>query len=572
MSSASIDALSTDVKWRVQKYRSHFGDARISIVEPGSLLETLSENGLTIDLPFSRISRVKAATQSLSTRKSGDYKWFGDFEDGHVILNQEGERVSGEIRSGRDVVSIHAVAKGVSVMIHHDTNEVWKSGTCGTQDQTVSIEKPKTKRLTSSDLITKPVPTYETSYPNVRVLVLYTTAALNTGLDINSVVSLAFSQYSSARNYSTITTTLEHVGTLHLNNLTETSSGSTPATATATALRDNTTAQSLRNAYEADIVICLTDGNYSDGARGSVITPTVSEPNAYGVVEIDQATSDYTFIHEIAHLFGCRHEYYVDNGGVARAHAWDWQTGFIFVQKYASIMRVTMQGNMFRTLHYSNPNVTNHDKPTGNVDQAFNAAEISLQGATVMNHRYTYVPPAPMNVSVSGPDYAGSGESLYFYTTFNNEGVEPYSYNWYTTTGASSTSPWLSTSMPYGESMNVYLTVTDATSQSAYAYKTVTNNGLSYLKAADIPESNTAPDIYPNPATNHVNFTWQNHTLPYSIALKNNWGQTVSIHNVTLPASGDDKGFIDIENLPAGVYYIIFNSDKGEFIQRIIKK
>lgn len=72
-------------------------------------------------------------------------------------------------------------------------------------------------------------------------------------------------------------------------------------------LANSSIAHSLRDQYQADLVVLLTDGNYGYAA-GVVTEIGPNESTAFAIVEVDCATANLTFAHETAHLFGGLHQ------------------------------------------------------------------------------------------------------------------------------------------------------------------------------------------------------------------------------------------------------------------------
>src|SRR5690606_17234090 len=73
-------------------------------------------------------------------------------------------------------------------------------------------------------------------------------------------------------------------------------------------LHNNATAQNLRNQFEADLVVLLTNGAWYGGFVGLAEAFGPAEDDAYAIVQVLHATSSLTFAHEVGHLMGGKHQ------------------------------------------------------------------------------------------------------------------------------------------------------------------------------------------------------------------------------------------------------------------------
>ncbi|MCH7523983.1 MAG: hypothetical protein IIC74_02970 [Bacteroidetes bacterium] len=260
------------------------------------------------------------------------------------------------------------------------------------------------------------------SSPLVRVLVLYTPAAEASGMNMSDLSNTAIGQWVMASINSAVISGLEIAG-IEPFNFVETTNMANDVTD----LKNNINAQQLRDQFEADIVLLFTDGSYFSRGRVAAIGP--SDNDAYGIVQVANATSTITFSHEAAHLFGARHQNDPETGD---AHGHDWQTGWLFwINKYGSVMRTSASGRT-RVLHFSNPKKTHEGKATGVSNISFNARVINVNGQIVEDFRYTQ---PSLTTSIYGPASANDGDALFFSSGTSN-GQPPYTYIWEADTGS----------------------------------------------------------------------------------------------------------------------------------------
>jgi hypothetical protein len=451
---------------------------------------------------------------------------------------------------------------------------------CATSEDSKKEFDNSSSRTKSKDNLT--YSTQSLTQPVVRVLVLFTPAAQNTGQNINDVVNLALAQFASAGVNSQVDVSLQLAGIQSLN-FTETDNIEVDVNN----LRNNITAQQLRNDFEADIVLLLTNGDYV-GITGRVFQIGPSEPNAYGIVQIAHATSTQTFSHEAAHLFGCRHQIANDTTP-GDAHGHGWKTGiWPFQSKFGTIMFIRNKAGT-RVTHFSNPSVNYNGHATGITGESFNAKTLNFNGWVLQDFRYST---PDLEAYIQGPGSANNGDQLEFTSSVHN-GQSPYSYVWqanigggYYTAGYSSS---LNMTMPTDNDLELTLTVTDGSSQQASDYTFVRNNFLGGgctvcpdstmndviavdSEADEKPELNRI-NVYPNPASDKLTIRWNDGLSSDSkFQIVDNNGLVVSEIQWFFSLEGQNYKTLDISGLKRGVYYLKSSDGNSYNTVRFIKK
>jgi hypothetical protein len=139
----------------------------------------------------------------------------------------------------------------------------------------------------------------------------------------------------------------------------------------------------LRNKYSADI--CVLMANYSPtGTCGmTYVIGASSYSDAFCAVNIYCANNVYSFVHEIGHLMGCRHDTYVDSTNTPYAYghgytspAKTWRT----IMAYADDC-----GSCPRLQYWSNPNGGIFYIKNNAVDKISRITIQSMQGVMVQN-------------------------------------------------------------------------------------------------------------------------------------------------------------------------------------------
>ncbi|MGG7666325.1 M12 family metallo-peptidase [Dyadobacter sp. BHUBP1] len=443
-------------------------------------LATSQKDGiLVLHIPGGPI--ITATASHVKYESASEYEWIGKTDDdrGTVIIVSRAGRVCAHISTPAGVYEVFPAPGGLYCLQIVDPEKAWDVG-CATTSSPNS--KPDNGRMAAIEPAVKQddnanakmQPCQALTYP--RVLVLYTPKALTLASNLTNLtdhVNLSISQFNSCIYNSGITSAAALVlaGIAPLN-LTETES----ITNDLNSLVGNATAQSLRNQYQADLVVLLTDSYYQDGdTRGKSQTVTLVNSNSYSIVELWCATSHKTFAHEVGHLYGCRHE---DDNTALPSYA----KGYKIKVLGFTVDRTMMVGNGIsadhaknRLLNFSNPNIQVSGRATGTNDEN-NAQRITESHPIVGAFRPD--PANPLNAFVDGPTWVSSpgGKN---YELYYSCGSAPYTFSWqYSYDGVNYTLSNTTTDVftwYFSQSQKIYLkgTVT-SNGQSATAYITVT--------------------------------------------------------------------------------------------------
>ena len=360
--------------------------------------------------------------------------------------------------------------------------------------------------------------------------------------------------------------------------------------------------QALRNQLSADIAVFYTAVDYQvDGrdiagaALGLINSAFVADPveDAYALIEATPvASARFTFSHEVAHLFQCRHEN--DAAGTFQhAHKFKIGCGGLFCTR--PLIR-TMVHNLplgfDRILHYSNPDVKYRRKETGVTGTRNNALQLRNNGCTVADFRQTA--DDPLMISISGPPEVCLTSSVQFFAEeIGGDAPAPYTYIWETAssilgpyqTAGTSSSLTLYGSGVIGEIIYIRLTVTSNDNQVAEEFhilECVGPVGISCEQSlisneGDIKVTAALPGLYwsvfPNPAQNNLEF---NILLerPYTslkIDLLDQNGRLLEGIGFREMETGKHSTRFDISNQPSGLYFVRITSPYGTTGTTIIK-
>lgn len=346
----------------------------------------------------------------------------------------------------------------------------------------------------------------------------------------------------------------------------------------------NGTVAAARASMHADIVVVMTDTAYANG-DGAVTTfgdfPTAKD-SAFAIVEAQSANQpNYTFHHEVAHLFGARHQdsdnchLNHDDSGLSYAHGYAFNKGchcFLWDNKkyYHTIVSACYDnGERQKIPHYSNPNVKYKGKKTGTGSTNDNAKVLRDAACRVGSYVLTDNP----SVWISGFNRMCPGEINFLGGVV--EGVPgPYSYEWYVSDdgfdwGSSvSTAGGIEIVMPAqpGDKVFIKLIAGNVSGPMMTAYKSVksdTSGLLCWRGWAGNQGASFAPSlqIFPNPATaDALTLRWQgDNSGANTVLIFDSFGRAVGRLSRQV-AEGENEMHLNVGHLPNGVYWLRLQS------------
>lgn len=163
-----------------------------------------------------------------------------------------------------------------------------------------------------------------------------------------------------------------------------------------------------RNTYAADVGVLLTDGN--DGCGNGTIN--ASATSAFVAVTADCATGNYSFGHELGHLFGARHNTEEDSSTTPYAYG----HGYLSPDgKWRTIMAYNCSNGCPRLNYWSNPAKTRNGVAMGTTGRNNNARVLNERAAVLAGFRGAPAGNPAVTVSNTGdytiPDNNSGGVS-----------------------------------------------------------------------------------------------------------------------------------------------------------------
>jgi len=489
----SSTVLDTNELIQYQKILAFPKFSSVSLVQLNSLISSVNESGnLQIDFTGDECNTLEFEPKSSRYINEQNYYYYGTLKnpntdttqcvctcsDGEIMIESSDGRKYGYIVVDETKYELLALNESYSV-IGLINSEFFSSKL----ECTVSSPNEE-QELTLPNMQLTP----RAGGCPIRVLFLFTQAAENAfGLGgINDMANLAISQTNQAFSNSDINNTSvikanvrEWVG------FTETPNN---FNGDLTALRTSAQVTTWRATDLADVVILITDASYNGGILGGVPFQNLSNPQedfAFGVIEGNSITANFTFSHELGHIIGCRHQKCEtfqnlgcdNNGPYEHGSGWGHRPCWLCNWKNKSTILHQLRQNNQRILHYSNPDVSVNGRPTGIVDARDNSRWIR-DGHACIVASYNPNPVIPVSAIINGEGKLCrplSGEYFVEVTGSNT----PFTYDWRISTDGvnwgnsvgSGYSIWVnSNNYPLKSTLFLRVRVQDATGNFVFAF------------------------------------------------------------------------------------------------------
>ncbi len=362
----------------------------------------------------------------------------------------------------------------------------------------------------------------------------------------------------------------------------------------------NNEVAAARQRTQADLVVVLTDGNYAT-TGGFFLGAAFVEPGfrdmAHAVVEIDSPVNEYTFSHEIVHLFGAQHTIEDPSlpnlrnvAAFARAHMWEDRRGAPFSREDTEVFTIldNSEQNPFIPnefyLGYSNPFVSHRGEHTGVSNQRDNVSQIIAWASRVGCYYERSLPSS----SISGPSDLPPGNSAIYSATTINCDASP-TYRWETSPdGYNYSFAGTGTSVriyaTYSRLMYIRLVTTCGTQQHV-AFMTVhvgiedCGDGVPCLRGPNAPGTaaqSRSIHAFPNPVVADVmeleltGFSAGSYSLTATRV-----GSEELVYTSKFNWEGDARSAeleLPLAHLPAGSYVITATDAEGVVISTVITR
>ncbi|MFN4256696.1 MAG: M12 family metallo-peptidase [Saprospiraceae bacterium] len=564
--------------------------ADVQLVSIRNLASVINSEGtVQIEIPGSSCDEVTFQTQFSEYKDSAQFVWQGELKmtdtcgctDGSLIVVAEGGKRFGQLALEAESYEIHDLGQGI-----HALARISQSATAGND-----CEQPSESNLLPGE----PTDDRTLDHCEVRILILYNQSAVvheGSHAAARNRALLAFNQTKIALSNSRV---FENELRLVLAGIDSVAYSQTNANSEfeLASMASDSAMQAMRDALGADIVALLTGDDYvavnangdTSDIRGRAGSLSLNDTLAYVLVEIGQATtSKYTFAHEVAHIFGCRHEFAADaTPGIMHGHKFE--VGRCSRQQDRYTIMHTVSVSTPRILHYSNPNVIYAGKRTGTTDREHNADQLRSTACTVADFRDSNN--STLSISIDGSNLgcfctAGTFEAV---ITGGTSGT--YGLAWSTSTDGVNYGPTLGTQTTFqaeypcevGKALYIKLTVTDPNQQVFTHWKRII--AVDELDGQACPQpkpagntvsifGGTAVSVFPNPSTGAFSLTYRlGKASELAVSLHSIDGKfAYPIFRGHLPP-GEHSFQPTSQGLPNGTYLVRFQTDRETVVRRL---
>ena len=391
-----------------------YGERKLRSVRLGLHLNPAASGAAELSLPLPDGSQFSARRSASYVTASGSTVWVGRHASAtpgsaaaaseETVLVVRNGKVTGTVRHEGKLYRIRAGADGSHGVGEIDANGFPRDHVEAEYRQQLSLA-PQAAPVPAASAYNNIGAAATLATPVIRVMVHYTAAARAGTADIAALIDLAVAETNQGYVNSGINARIELAHAAPVN-YTESGSNSTDRSRYASPddrVMDEVHAQ--RNSYLADVGVLLTEGN--DGCGNGAINASAS--SAFVAVTADCATGNYSFGHELGHLFGARHNVEEDSSTTPYAYG----HGYLSPNRnWRTTMAYNCSNGCPRINYWANPNQTRDGVAMGSSTRAHDARVLGERAPVLAQFRAA---PAGSAVTVTNsadysiPDNNSSG-------------------------------------------------------------------------------------------------------------------------------------------------------------------
>jgi len=510
-----------------------------------------------IELQFAD-KHYEVNTAKITVRGINNFSWVGEnlLKDGNIMITVLNGNIQGLITKGLEVYRIITTVSGEYVVIKIDQSK-YPEEKCLKEPDNVLIQSQKRE----VEVEKKGINNKLNNTCKVRLAVLYTPAAESNVVNIKNHIQLAVDEtnqsfINSDVNFRVELAYLEKTNYVEVDYLTDLNKFITNGDGVMDEIH------SLRDKYAADICILI---NEDIDVCGVAKTTLATDQKAFCIVDYDCATGYYSFAHEVGHLMGCEHDYYVENS-VGDAHGYvnlsqGWRTIMAYNKECSDNGK-----NCVRLQYWSTPNVNYGLEVMGTHTTENCVLMLNNQASNVMSFRQPINNLLLTNIDILNGVYADVNAQYNVETNGNvivNNGMELNVF----ATKEIVLKPGFEALL--GSEFNV-------ATKSIAACGVMSSSKLKYNEDEDLlknkEDENYSLTIYPNPTNNDININYKLKTNEQiSIKIVGFLGRTIlSLKTNEFLKPGSYSNKVSLSGLSAGVYFVQILTTKKTINKKIV--
>lgn len=386
------------------------GDLKVRAARVGLHMNPAATAAAELSLPLPDGRQFNARRFTSYTSASGATVWVGKHTtaplgtaasaaEETVLVVRDG-KVTGTVRHEGKLYRIRSAPDGSHGVAEIDSSKFPRDHVEAEYRQQLALSAAPTRATAAS------VSPMLADTPVIRVLVNYTPAAKGSTSNMAGLIDLAIAETNQGYVNAGVNARVELA---HAAQVSYTESGSNGTDRSRYASTDDRVMDQIhaqRNTYLADVSVLLTEGN--DGCGNGSIYASAS--SAFAAVTADCATGNYSFGHELGHVFGARHNPEQDSTSTPYAYG----HGYLAPNgNWRTIMAYNCPNGCPRLNYWSNPNKTRDGVAMGTTTKSNNARVLNERAAVLAAFRAA--PPTNTGVSVTNsgdytiPDNNSSG-------------------------------------------------------------------------------------------------------------------------------------------------------------------
>ncbi len=239
------------------------------------------------------------ATGRRVEKRADSFTWHARLaQSGEATLVVRGENIAGQVRADGKVYSIRPLGGGL-----HASYEVKRDAFPPEHRADFQDSIPD-----KSDVVlptVSPSATADASVPRIDVMVVYPASYASSVVDVDLDVRLAVDLTNETYANSKVRARLNLVHHQAIDHVSIGQSKADLAALEAAHASSESTLASLRDSHAADLVVMIVEDSDYCGEAADILAV---ESKAFAVVRADCASENYSFAHELGHLFGARHD------------------------------------------------------------------------------------------------------------------------------------------------------------------------------------------------------------------------------------------------------------------------